>query len=120
MSLDVRLYETEQIICDCGKIHEIKRKRIFESNTTGNLYKMAIELGIYFHLWKPETIGISKANELIEPLKKALSELKTNEKHYEKFNSPNGFGKIDDLVFFIDEYLTACTKFPDAIVEAIN
>ena len=120
MSLDIRLYESERIICDCGKVHEIKRNRVFESNTTGNLHKMAKELRIYEYLWTPEKLKITKAVELIEPLTNALAVLKANGEHYKKFDAPNGFGVYSDFVFFIDDLLNACTKFPDTLVEAVN
>ena len=120
MSLDISLFEKEIIVCECGKNHVMKREKIFQTNTTGNLHKMAKELGVYEYLWTPKKLKITKANQLIEPLTKALANLKANEEHYKKFDAPNGFGVYSDFVFFIEDLLNACTKFPDTLVEAVN
>ena len=53
-------------------ITRIQPTGVFTSNITHNLGKMAEAAGIYKHLWCPEEIGITKAKQLIQPLKKDL------------------------------------------------
>lgn len=38
---------------------------------------MAVEAGIYEYLWRPNEIKITKAKELIEPLRQGLHNLKS-------------------------------------------
>jgi hypothetical protein len=86
----------------------------FSANITHNLGNMAGEAGIYQHLWRPEEIGITKAGELIEPLTKGLALMRLNPKHFEKLNPSNGWGRYEDFVPWIQEYLDACIENPDA------
>jgi hypothetical protein len=91
---------------------------VFDWNITHNLNIMAEEAGIYKHLWRPEEIGITTASELIEPLRQGLHELKLNPEKYKKFNPENGWGDYEGLVEFVENYLNACYKYPNAKVVA--
>ena len=90
---------------------------VFSANITHNLNKMADAAGIYKHLWRPEEIGITKAGQLIEPLRRGLADLKARPEHYERFNPGNGWGSYAALVKFVEEYVAACEQHPDADVE---
>lgn len=91
---------------------------VFRSNITHNLGKMAEEAGIYQHMWRPEEIGITKAHQLIEPLRNGLALLRSDPARFEKFNSPNGWGLYVHFVPFVEKYLQACEEYPDADVSA--
>lgn len=86
---------------------------VYEANITHNLNTMADAAGIYEHLWRPDEIGITKAEQLIEPLTKGLTALLTDSAKYEQFNPSNGWGDYDGLVSFVSSYLNACKKDPD-------
>lgn len=89
---------------------------IYSANITHNLGEMAEAAGIYKHLWRPEEIEITKAKQLIEPLKTGLELLKSDPIRFEKFNSPNGWGLYIHFIPFIEKYLSACIDNPDADV----
>jgi len=89
---------------------------VYTANITHNLGRMADEAGIYQHLWRPDEINITKANELIEPLTAGLSVLKNDKARFEKLNPSNGWGTYDGLVRFVENYLNACVSFPQAEV----
>lgn len=93
---------------------QIQPTEVFWANITHNLAEMADKAGIYEALWRPEEIGIKRAQELIPILEEGLRELKANPEYYKQFNSPNGWGKYESLVKFCEEYLEACKNFPDA------
>lgn len=80
------------------------------------IVKMAKEAGIYFHLWRPEEIGITKAAQLIGPLQSALAAMKADPKRFEAHNSPNGWGLYENFVPFVEQYLAACEACPNADV----
>ena len=103
MSLDVYLSEVRETV-------------IYDRNITHNLNKMADEAGIYKHLWRPEEIGITKAGELIEPLREGLALLLSDEERFRKFDPENKWGDYDSLVDFVREYLSACEENPNASV----
>ena len=63
MSLDVHL-------------SAVRTTEVYWANITHNLNSMADEAGIYKHLWRPEEIEITKAHELIEPLRTAIDAMK--------------------------------------------
>lgn len=103
MSLDVYLVET-------------KPTEVYWRNITHNLTGMAQKAGIYKHLWRPEEIGITHAKQLIKPLTRGLTKLRKAPDCFKKFNPDNGWGSYEALVSFVEAYLAACIKNPDAEV----
>ena len=95
---------------------EIETNEVYSANITHNLNRMASEAGIYEHLWRPDEIKITKAKELVEPLREGLHKLKSEPEKYKKFNPENGWGSYDGLVKFVDNYLNACYEYPEAEV----
>jgi len=104
MSLDVSLIATMPI-------------EVFDKNITHNLTPMAVAAGIYKHLWRPEELGITKGEQLIDPLRKALNELRENPEKYEAHAPANGWGTYEGLISFVKAYLMACIEYPDADIE---
>ncbi len=97
-------------------LEEVRPSEVYWRNITHNLGKMASEAGIYKHLWRPDELGITKASELIEPLKKGLELLKTEPERFKAFNPENGWGDYETLVDFTADYLRACEENPSANV----
>ncbi|MFC5505313.1 hypothetical protein [Bosea massiliensis] len=91
---------------------------VFTANITHNLNKMATAAGIYQHLWRPEEIGITEARQLVEPLEEGMKRLRADPEHFKTFNAPNGWGKYENLIAFVDDYVRACKAFPSAEVSA--
>jgi len=89
---------------------------VYRANITHNLNRMASEAGIYKHLWRPDEIGIEKAEQLIEPLSVGLALLESDPERFKAFNPSNGWGTYEGLVSFVREYLSACERYPDATV----
>lgn len=87
---------------------------VYWRNITHNLGNMAREAGIYQHLWRPEELNITRAQELVEPLAQGLVRLEADPDHYRKFDAPNGWGVYDNFVDFVRDYLAACQTNPDA------
>lgn len=90
---------------------------VYWANITHNLNKMADAAGIYKHLWRPDEIGITKAAQLIEPLREGLALLKSDPEKFEQYNSSNGWGLYEHFVPFVEKYLAACEEHPDADVK---
>jgi len=89
---------------------------VYSGNITHNLNSMAKEAGIYMHLWRPEEIGIKKAEQLIGPLSAGLVLLAGDPDRFRQFNPKNGWGDYEGLVCFVIQYLNACIKFREATV----
>ena len=89
---------------------------VYHANITHNLNRMATEAGIYQHLWRPDEIGIKKANELVGPLKDGLELLKSDPERFRAFNPSNGWGDYEGLVGFVEDYSAACRQHPNAEV----
>lgn len=96
----------------------VRPSTVYSDNITHNLNRMAREAGIYMHLWRPDEIGITKASELIEPLRAGLALLRAEPERFKRFNPPNGWGDYEGLVGFVANYLSSCEENPDADVEA--
>ena len=90
---------------------------VFTSNITHNLGKMAEEAGIYYHLWRPDEIGVTKAEQLILPLEEGIRLMKADPDRFRKHDAPNGWGLYEHFVPWIEEYLAACKENPDAKIE---
>lgn len=99
-------------------LNAVRLTEVYDSNITHNLKKMAEAAGIYMHLWRPEEIGITKAEQLIVPLTNGLKWLKDCPEHFKAYDSPNGCGTYKHFVPFVENYLRACEENPDALVEA--
>ena len=137
MSLDVTLYKNYHVTYDEGKTLEPQRESLYTANITHNLGEMAAEAGLYEALWRPyqlkegynipeddydaeyeyEEANLVRAHEIIEIIEKGLEDMKARPKHYEKFNSPNGWGMYHNFVPWIEEYLKALKKYPESFVE---
>ena len=109
MSLDV--YLSTPKCPTCGHADEG-----YSANITHNLGPMANEAGIYKHLWRPEEIGLTKASQLIEPLRAAVTLMKSDPARFEKFNAKNGWGMYKHFVPFVEQYLAACEANPNGDV----
>jgi hypothetical protein len=96
----------------------VRPTEVYSRNITHNLNKMAFAAGIYEALWRPEEIGIVRAEQLIEPLTVGLEKLKADPERFKEFNAPNGWGMYDNLINFVEDYLEACIENPDAEVRA--
>lgn len=94
----------------------MRETTIYDRNITHNLGTMAEAAGIYKHLWRPEEIKITKAAQLIEPLREGLSLLLSDPERFKQFNPENGWGDYDGLVNFVREYLAACEENQNASV----
>ena len=125
--------------------NEYETDTVYSANITHNLNTMADVAGIYEALWRPyklkniyfkfgkdeseasnlnydkeyeiEQNTIVLANDLIEPLRHGLHELKLNPDKYKTYNPENGWGSYDGLVRFVENYLNACYQYPNAKVE---
>ena len=137
MSLDVTLYRNYHVSYDGGITLEEKQEDVYSSNITHNLGEMAGKAGIYEALWRPhrlkegydipegdhdaeykfEEANLVRAYEIIPIIEKGLEDMKARPKHYEKFNSPNGWGMYHNFVPFIEEYLEALKKYPESFVD---
>lgn len=96
---------------------EFESDRVFDANITHNLGKMADEAGIYYACWRPEEIGAKYAKDIIPLLEKGIEDMKARPGHYRQFDSSNGWGVYDDFMPWLDNYLEACRKYPDAVIE---
>lgn len=95
-------------------LHQVQPTEVFSRNITHNLGAMAKEAGIYYHLWRPEEIGVTKAKQMIEPLQAGLALLLADPPRFEKHNAPNGWGMYEHFVPFVRRVLCACMEHPNA------
>ncbi|MCI4324258.1 MAG: hypothetical protein L3K03_09685 [Thermoplasmata archaeon] len=95
---------------------EEETNEVYSANITHNLNRMADEAGIYQHLWRPDEIGITNARGLVTPLAAGLALLESDPVRFRKFDASNGWGRYENLVEFVRDYLEACRRYPDAEV----
>lgn len=105
MSLDISLK------CKCCE------SELYSGNITHNLNKMAGEAGIYSAMWKPDSLGAVIASDITEFLRDGLDLLEANPLRFKEFDSTNGWGIYEHFVPFVREYLNACVKYPDSLIE---
>lgn len=119
MSLDVSLLRKKTTFYEDTGESITEYEHVYDKNITHNLNKMANAAGIYRAMWRPEELfdGEIKAEQIIEILKNGLTWLKDNKVEAEKYNSPNGWGTYSNFVKFVKNYLSACKKYPKAIIK---
>lgn len=89
---------------------------VYSGNITHNLGGMARAAGIYQVLWRPEEIGVERAEQAVPLLMAGLEKLRADPAHFETFNAPNGWGLYEHFVPFVEEVLAACKAHPRAII----
>lgn len=89
---------------------------VYSANITHNLGKMASAAGIYEHLWRPDEIQVSRAHQLIDPLKAGLERLRAEPDKFKALSPLNGWGTYDGLVRFVERYVNACEQYPQATI----
>ena len=107
MSLDVCLRSKACPHCGHSEV-------LWDGNVTHNLVPMAQEANLYSVIWNPESIGITKAEELIAPLRAGLALMMADPSRFEQHNPDNGWGNYVNFVQWIKNYLLVCEKNPDA------
>ena len=91
---------------------------VYDANITHNLGAMADAAGIYKCLWRPEEIGVTKAKQLIGPLREGLQMMVFDSAKFRVHDAPNGWGTYDTFLPWVVKYLEACIANPDADVHA--
>jgi len=111
MSLDISLREMQPV-------------KVFDSNITHNLGKMAGEvklsngMTLYDVLWRPdEQEGLKQGRDVLQLLSEGLSILLQDHLHFKQYNPINGWGSYDTLIKLVYLYRNACIEFPDAEIE---
>lgn len=89
---------------------------VYHANITHNLNAMEREAGLYQYLWRPEEVGITHARQLIEPLRTGLKLMEGDPERFRALNPPNGWGSYEGLMGFVEDYVLACERYPDAEV----
>lgn len=119
MSLDVSLHGHPKCV-ECGHEHECSKPHELWawSGLTHNMVPMATAADIYFCCWMPAETCIEKAENLIEPLTRALASLDADPEKFKKLNPANGWGDYEGFVEFVRSYLAACKRYPYATVKA--
>jgi hypothetical protein len=97
-------------------VADVECSHFYDANITHNLNKMADAAGIYKHLWRPDEIGVTRAEELIEPLSAGLARLQAEPETFRAHNPLNGWGSYEGFVQFVADYLDACKANPTATV----
>ena len=90
---------------------------LYGCNITHNLVKKAKKAGLYYPLWRPEEVGFTCAKDIITPIEMGLEYLKSKPDYFNTFNDPNGWGMYFHFVPFVEEYLAALKKYPEAVIE---
>lgn len=91
----------------------------YTANITHNVSEIASKAGLKDVLWYPESVNITTASQLIEPLTTGLNYLLTHKSELEQFSPVCGWGTYDDLCDFVYHYLKACQANPDASVRIL-
>jgi len=98
-------------------VEETESDEVFHANITHNLGTMAVWADLYEWLWRPDEVGVAKAQELIEPLRRGLDALVADPDKFKQYNPENGWGNYEGLVDFVKRCLEACEENPEAKVE---
>lgn len=87
-----------------------KAARIHEQEKAGNYHGSggAYEL--------ERSLPTVRARDLIGPLRAGLEVLRSDPERFKARNPKNGWGSYDIFVPWVERYLAACEKYPEAMV----
>lgn len=136
MGLSVYLSRKKWTSYDKGKTFIEEKETVYSGYITHNLGEMAVNAGIYKAIWRPhrliEGYNIPEndhqaeykfekenqvvAKDIIPILETGLAKLKDIPEYFKKYNSSNLWGMYEDFVHFVEDYLEALKKYPDATI----
>ena len=108
MSLDIWL----SISVDAGG-KEPTIITLFDANITHNLVPMWVKTGVYDALYNSAD---KQASEILEVLKLGYADMKARPEEYSKLNASNGWGKYEEALPWLKEFLDACEKYPRSVI----
>lgn len=105
-------------------------KEVLWINITHNLGKMASKVPInvngnttnlYYIMWRPDEIFTGdkeiKLKTLTKYLEYGLQYVLSHEQQLSKYNPENGWGHYENFVYCLPQYIRACYKWPNAVLE---
>lgn len=138
MGLNIDLIRKKYITITYDKVNFTEENEVvYNCNITHNLGTMASECDLYDVLWRPHRLHEDykrkydfeddeykfessayplKAKQIVDVLKNGLKELVDNPEKYKRFNAKNGWGKYEEFVQFVENYLKACILYPEASI----
>jgi len=119
MILDICLYNTKKIKCECGRVHELETELVHDANITHNLNTMADKAGIYDALWGGNINGVAiqNAGQLADILTPSIKNMDLRPEYYRRFNADNGWGTYEQFVPWLEKLRDKCVEYPDAKIE---
>jgi hypothetical protein len=76
---------------------------------------------LYHLMWRPEEVFVNKKEielrDMTTPLEIGLKYLLSHEKQLSKYNPENGWGHYENFVYCLPQYIRACYKWPNAVLE---
>jgi hypothetical protein len=115
MNLEVELY-----VNTSGNTEkpETKRTSLYRATLNHNLSRMAYEARIYEPLWCPQAVKTAVAKDVIPSLQKGLQLLKTEDtaSFFRQFEIKDESGTCEELITFVEKYLIALKKHPQAFI----
>lgn len=94
-------------------------------NITHNLCKMAshiptLDTTLYQIMWRPDEYFKEeniKLSTVLPYLTAGFNYLISHEKELSKYNPENGWGHYENFVYCLPQYIRACYKWPNAVLE---
>lgn len=91
-------------------------QRVFSLCISSRLADIAKSAGIYAYLWNPESFGMSKARDMIDPLYNGIEWLDIHQDAAYKA-AKSCWGSPAVLKKILRAYIAACEEYPDADIE---
>ena len=113
MSLDVYLNVDKWVSYDNVNF-QYQPEQVYSANITHNLNNMAHAARIYDAVWRPDENGYETAGQIIGVLSSGIEDMKANPEKFKALDSPNGWGKYQDFLPWLEKYLEACKQYPNA------
>lgn len=99
-----------------GPLYE-QTRIVWTGNITHGLDRVAKACNLYKPIWTPGEEGIIVARDICSALAAGLLVLETRTEMFRQYEPTNNWGRVEDLISFVAEYLAACKAWPDAVIE---
>ena len=110
MSLDIALY----VDVDTGAPELYRAYIVYDCNMTHNVTPMWQLAGVYDALYNSDG---TPAGQWLDVLRNGLRAMQERPAAYELLNPPNGWGRYDHALRFLERWLTSCERHPKALIE---
>lgn len=117
LKISLHLPLSEEVWCPCCNNTFKPTREVFSTEISDDLRFMAREAGLLNFVWYSDENNVIYAKQMVIPLQKAIEKLKANTDYFHRYEGKCDDSKCYNFLLFLEQYLRACKKYNEALIE---